>query len=180
MLSLDGVSELLSSLLELLLGGSSWNGVGLSLSHIGKLGACVNSGLVLYLDMNWASLANNRLGLTRAVHCVVHNAALVHILTVNEWVLVSASLGVCLMSLGLSKSVWSLALHNAASNDTQSTRILRLSVLRVQLLVRRSLNCGVLQLVLGRFYWAVLSLSGVSAHVHLTDVASILLNCRGV
>lgn len=81
MLGFDCVTELLSSLLKLLLRGSRWNGIGLSSRLVEKRSSNTNSSLVLDLDVDWAWLA---ISSVCSVHCVVHYASLVNLSSLDE------------------------------------------------------------------------------------------------
>ena len=117
MLSLDGVAEFLSCLLELLLGRRSRNGVWLALC-IRELSS-VDASLVLDLDVNWPCLALN--GLCTSIHGVVHYSSLIVALSISQAHLLVISWAVAInrLTLGVAVSVW--LRDNAATNDSKGT-----------------------------------------------------------
>ena len=138
MLCLDSVSELLIGLLEMLFCGRS----GLGACHLSHLAIDLNTSLVLDLYVDWIDLGASLgadLGrlVVSSVHGVVHDSTLVNSLPrVHEGVLLAGCLpnwAVSFVSLGVVShiSVELLAIwlrHDAASNYSESTRILALSI----------------------------------------------------
>lgn len=174
-LSFNGVSEFLGSLLELLLGCSWWNGVGVLVVGLLVLRSNIDSGLIFNLNMDWSSLACNSLSLARPIHGVVHHSSFAasYSLSVNEWILtVSGAVSVHCLVIRVVLAIG--CRHNAATYDAQSTWILDLSLLRVEVW-GSLLNSCVLKRVLSALDWTLLCLCSMRSHCYLLIVFLHLL-----